>query len=263
MACAAAVTAQFVGGKATRDALFLTSLDFTALPAMLIATSVCSILLVAAHTRWAASIAPAKARAGWHSSSSGLLFICEWLIRASAPSSTAISSTCTSPAPDRCSRPASGSSPPNGSTRAPRNAVSDRLPAPAPSAACSARLLSAHVATWGVPSMLLVLAALQFVSAWLVRRLAVRLEPSTTPLPDDATADAPGRAVGPARRRRIAAPASSRRARAARNDERCAGRVSLQGQGVRNARPRRPSPAFFLALLCRNQLRHAAPPDCC
>jgi hypothetical protein len=32
MLCAAAVTAQFVGGKATRDALFLTSLDFTALP---------------------------------------------------------------------------------------------------------------------------------------------------------------------------------------------------------------------------------------
>ena len=44
MLCAAAVTAQFVGGKATRDALFLTALDVTALPTMLIATSVCSIL---------------------------------------------------------------------------------------------------------------------------------------------------------------------------------------------------------------------------
>ncbi len=41
MVGAAAVTAQFVSGKATRDALFLTSLDFTALPTMLIATSVC------------------------------------------------------------------------------------------------------------------------------------------------------------------------------------------------------------------------------
>ena len=41
MLCAAAVTAQFVSGKAARDALFLTSLDFTALPAMLIATSAC------------------------------------------------------------------------------------------------------------------------------------------------------------------------------------------------------------------------------
>ena len=36
MLCAAAVTAQFVAGKATRDALFLTSLDVTALPTMLI-----------------------------------------------------------------------------------------------------------------------------------------------------------------------------------------------------------------------------------
>ena len=38
--CAAAVTAQFVAGKATRDALFLASLNYTALPAMVIATSV-------------------------------------------------------------------------------------------------------------------------------------------------------------------------------------------------------------------------------
>ena len=40
MVCAGAVTAQFVGGKATRDALFLASLDYTALPTMVIATSV-------------------------------------------------------------------------------------------------------------------------------------------------------------------------------------------------------------------------------
>jgi hypothetical protein len=57
MLCAAAVTGQFVGGKATRDALFLTTVGFQALPAMLIAASVCSILLVAAHARWAARIA--------------------------------------------------------------------------------------------------------------------------------------------------------------------------------------------------------------
>src|SRR3954467_12606475 len=39
-------------------------------------------------------------------------------------------------------------------------------------------LLAARVATWGVPSMLLVLAALQFLSAWLVRQLAICLEPA-------------------------------------------------------------------------------------
>ena len=58
MLCAAAVSAQFVSGKATRDALFLTSLDFSALPNMLIATSVVSILLVAANVRAARSIRP-------------------------------------------------------------------------------------------------------------------------------------------------------------------------------------------------------------
>ena len=43
MICAGAVTAQFVGGKATRDALFLASLNYTALPAMAIATSATSV----------------------------------------------------------------------------------------------------------------------------------------------------------------------------------------------------------------------------
>jgi hypothetical protein len=32
MLCAAGVTAQFIAGKATRDALFLVNLDVTALP---------------------------------------------------------------------------------------------------------------------------------------------------------------------------------------------------------------------------------------
>ena len=57
MLCAAAVSPQFVSGKATRDALFLTSLDFSALPNMLIATSVVSILLVAANVRASSALA--------------------------------------------------------------------------------------------------------------------------------------------------------------------------------------------------------------
>jgi hypothetical protein len=46
MFCAAGVTAQFIAGKATRDALYLASLDVTSLPAMVIATAVVSIGLV-------------------------------------------------------------------------------------------------------------------------------------------------------------------------------------------------------------------------
>src|SRR5687767_10950341 len=47
MVCAGAVSAQFIAGKATRDALFLASLDVTSLPAMVIATAAFSIALVA------------------------------------------------------------------------------------------------------------------------------------------------------------------------------------------------------------------------
>jgi hypothetical protein len=46
MICAGLVSAQFVAGKATRDALFLAQLDVTSLPAMVVATAGASILLV-------------------------------------------------------------------------------------------------------------------------------------------------------------------------------------------------------------------------
>ena len=88
MLCAAAVTAQFVAGKATRDALFLTSLSFHALPMMLIAASVCSILLVALHSRWAAKVAPTS-MIQILSAASGALFLFEWAVRFRAPAATA------------------------------------------------------------------------------------------------------------------------------------------------------------------------------
>src|SRR6188474_1579654 len=72
MTGAAAVTAQIVSGKATRDALFLTSLDYTTLPTMLIATSVFSLLLVALNARAARRLAPSV------------------LVRPLAPASTAV-----------------------------------------------------------------------------------------------------------------------------------------------------------------------------
>ena len=40
MLCAAAVTAQFVAGKAARDALYLANLGVTALPVMVVASAV-------------------------------------------------------------------------------------------------------------------------------------------------------------------------------------------------------------------------------
>ena len=86
---AAAVSAQGVAAKATRDALFLTSLDFTALPAMLVATSVCTILVLAAYARGARTITPAVLMPAMLAVS-GALFVLEWLLRAAAPAPIAI-----------------------------------------------------------------------------------------------------------------------------------------------------------------------------
>jgi ATP/ADP translocase len=195
MACAAAVTAQFVGAKATRDALFLTSLDFTALPAMLIATSICSILLVMAHTRWTVSIAPATA-VPLAFVASGLLFVGEWFVRASAPSSTAVF----------VYLHVSGAGPLLASgfwliateRFDPRTAKRrfGQISSAGTVGGLLGALLSAHVSTWGVPSMLLVLAALQFLSAWVVRRLAVRLEPPATRILDNPVAEVPSARSG-------------------------------------------------------------------
>jgi AAA family ATP:ADP antiporter len=46
MVCAGAISAQFIAGKATRDALFLATLDVTALPAMVVGTALFSLVLV-------------------------------------------------------------------------------------------------------------------------------------------------------------------------------------------------------------------------
>ena len=89
MSAAAVVTAQFVAGKATRDALFLTSVDFTALPVMLMTASAVSLLLVFASSRVSRRIPPATLIPALFVAS-GLLFIVEWLVRAQSPSSVAV-----------------------------------------------------------------------------------------------------------------------------------------------------------------------------
>jgi len=89
MTGAAAVTAQIVSGKATRDALFLTSLDYTTLPTMLIATSVFSLLLVALNTRAARRLTPSTLVPSAFAAS-GVLFLVEWLVRPLSPASTAV-----------------------------------------------------------------------------------------------------------------------------------------------------------------------------
>lgn len=89
MMCAGAITAQFVGGKATRDTLLLASLGFTAIPKMVMATSVVSILLVTANSKWAGRISPARLVPASFAASA-IMFLTEWLLTSTAPRAAAV-----------------------------------------------------------------------------------------------------------------------------------------------------------------------------
>ena len=167
MACGAAVMAQFISGKATRDALFLTSLDYRALPAMLVATSVCSLLLVALNTRAARRIAPATLVPSLFLLSA-VLFVIEWLFRASAPRFAAV----------LVYLHVSGAGPLLASgfwlisseRFDPRTAKKHfgRIAGAGTLGGLAGALLAERVATlFGAPAMLLLLAAINFASAWL------------------------------------------------------------------------------------------------
>jgi ATP:ADP antiporter, AAA family len=89
MLCAAAVTAQFIAGKATRDALYLASLDVTSLPAMVMATAVVSIGLVALTSKGLRQVSPAVFVPMAFTVSAAMLLI-EWLLLPWAPRAAAI-----------------------------------------------------------------------------------------------------------------------------------------------------------------------------
>jgi AAA family ATP:ADP antiporter len=196
MLSAAAVTAQFVGGKATRDALFLTSFDITALPTMLIATSVCSILFVGAHGRWSRTIAPATLVPASFVASA-VLFLGEWLFRSEASSATAVI----------VYLHISGAGPLLASgfwliaserfdPRTAKRRFGQIAGAGTLGGLFGAMLSERVAAVWGGPSMLLFLGALQLLTAWLVWRLASDAEPMVTPASSDAV---PGASTLPLR----------------------------------------------------------------
>jgi len=84
MFCAATVTAQFIAGKATRDALFLESLDVTSLPTMVIVTAAFSLLAVAASSKALRRHAPARMVPRWFLASAAL-FVVGWALVRSRP----------------------------------------------------------------------------------------------------------------------------------------------------------------------------------
>src|SRR4029077_6437349 len=181
MICAGAVTAQFVGGKATRDALFLGSLAITALPTIVIATSLCSILFVALNATAARKVVPATLIPGYFAAS-GVLFIAEWLLTFRAPAAAAVI----------VYLHISGAGPVLGSgfwliaseQFDPRSAKQrfGQIAGAGTIGGLFSGLLAERVATLlGAAAMLPFLAAFHLLSAWQVRRLAVQSDapPST------------------------------------------------------------------------------------
>ena len=82
--CSAGVGAQFVAGKATRDALYLANLDITTLPSMVIAAAVVSLLLVAGISKAMRRSAPDVVLPAIFAAQAGLLLV-EWALTSSAP----------------------------------------------------------------------------------------------------------------------------------------------------------------------------------
>jgi hypothetical protein len=192
MLCAAAVSAEFVGGKATRDALFLTSNDVTALPVMLIATSVFSILLAAGHARLSRRVDPA-AFVPAALAASGLLFAAEWGLRSTAPAATAVV----------VYLHVSGAGPLLASgfwliaserfdPRTAKRRFGQIAGAGTLGGVAGALAAERVAALLGAPAMLLLLALLQAGAAWLVRRLATGTSVATGAVfADAASTDAP------------------------------------------------------------------------
>jgi len=84
MICSGAVSAQFIAGKATRDALYLANLDVTTLPAIVIGTAVLSIALVFAVSRGLRQVSPVTFVPLAFLLSGLMLFGC-WLLTYSMP----------------------------------------------------------------------------------------------------------------------------------------------------------------------------------
>lgn len=182
MCCAAAVTAQFIAGKALRDALFLSSVGATSLPLMLIMTSIVSIVLVGASARFSERLRPSVFVPALFLGNA-LLFLVEFLLRPYAPTATAVV----------VYLHVSGVGPLLTSgfwliaseLFDPRTAKKSfgRIGAAGTLGGLGGAVLSERVAAlYGVPTMLMVLAAVELFTAWMMWRLAVSSEQSVKPV---------------------------------------------------------------------------------
>src|SRR5262245_27203337 len=89
MVGSAVVSAQVLGGKAAQNALYLSYLDVTTLPGMIVATSILSIAVVALASRIVTRVPPGLF-VTLSFVLSALLLVAEWLLAAQAPKIAAI-----------------------------------------------------------------------------------------------------------------------------------------------------------------------------
>src|SRR5262245_16286488 len=179
LSCAAGVGAQFVAGKATRDALYLANLDITTLPSMVFAAAAVSLLLVAALSKALSRNAPEVVIPAIFAAHAVLLLV-GWGLTSTAPiwASRAIYVQI------------SGLGPMLGSgfwllltdRFDPRTARErfGQITAIGTLSGMLAALAGARVAaSFGVASMLPLLAAISAFCAWQIRRLAKMTQPGS------------------------------------------------------------------------------------
>jgi AAA family ATP:ADP antiporter len=172
MWCAGLVTAQFIAGKATRDALFLANLNVTSLPAITVATSATSILLVIMSSSVLRGVSP-KVFISIAFVVNAVLLLGEWLLTFTTPVAAAVA----------VYLQISGVGPMLGSgfwliaseRFDPRTAKQrfGQIAGVGTLGGLGGGLLAERMAaTVGVEAMLPVLAVLNFLCAWHIRRLA-------------------------------------------------------------------------------------------
>lgn len=189
MVCSGVVTAQFIAGKATRDALYLAHYDVTTLPAMVVVTSVVSILLAVGSSKGLRRVTP-SVFVPLAFAASAVLLLVEWALVYAAPKAAA----------GAVYLQISGVGPMLGSgfwlmvgeRFDPRTAKKHfgRIAGAGTLGGLAGGLLSERVAAGlDMVTMLPILAALNLLCAWLVRRLAAPERRSGRALPIDIAPD--------------------------------------------------------------------------
>ena len=169
--CAALLMAMFVSGRAARDALYLAHLPVTTLPVIVLASAVTAILFALAWPRLLSRLAPARLLVDALLAGSAL-FVLEWLLCARAPRAAAVAVY----VQVSVLAPLLGSSlwllaSERFDPHSARRAVAGMVSAGTAGGLVGGLLTERVAATWGPPSVLILLAVASIAAAYHVNRL--------------------------------------------------------------------------------------------